>query len=79
MTEATGRVSWCLLKHQSIITENISTKIILFLLPNTFLSDIADLLIFCFSELGAYFHVCPYVLRREQTLLLDFLLYLETV
>lgn len=44
MTEATGRISWYLLKYQSIITDNIFTKIgyfwlylILFLVVGTFL------------------------------------------
>lgn len=77
MTEATRRVLWYLLKHQSILTDNIFTKIgyfwlysILFLVLGTFLSAITDLLILYFSGLGTLFHV--YVLRREQILFLVF-------
>ena len=58
MIEATGRASQCLLKHQSIITDNIFADwiflvyLIFLLLPDIFLSDIAYLLIFIF--LGAF-------------------------
>lgn len=59
MSEATSRVLWCLLKYQSIITENIYAKIGYPLCSQIPFSQSRSSNFFCFSGLGTFFHVCP--------------------